>query len=86
LIEGDIDKAVECFVEEKREEWRKSLNEIKEKGLLKEMVEDLGELKEEVKGEAYAQYSYSYIKNSKVYGGYIEFIKDANGDWKIESL
>lgn len=86
LIEGNIDKAVECFVEEKRGEWRRSLNEIKEKGLMKEMVGDLGELKEEVKGEAYAQYSYSYTKNDKVYGGYIEFSKDANGDWKIESL
>lgn len=43
LIDGDIDKAAECFTKEKREEWKKSLHNIKEKGFLKEMIEDLPE-------------------------------------------
>jgi hypothetical protein len=43
LIDWDIDKAVECFVKEKKEEWRKSLYEIKEKGYLLEMLNDLPE-------------------------------------------
>jgi hypothetical protein len=41
LVDGDMDKAAECFIKEKQEAWRKSLYEIKEKGLLKEMLNDL---------------------------------------------
>jgi len=41
LIDGDLDKAAECFVREYREEWKKSLYEIKEKEFLKDMVKDL---------------------------------------------
>ena len=43
LIDGDIDKAVECFVDNQREAWRKSLYEIKENKLLIEMIDDLPE-------------------------------------------
>jgi len=43
LIDENFDKAAECFVKENREEWRKSLYEIKEKGFLRDMLNDLPE-------------------------------------------
>jgi len=41
LIDGDLDKAVECFIKAKQEAWRSSLYEIKNKGFLQEMLNDL---------------------------------------------
>lgn len=43
LIDGDLNRAVECFVKEKQGEWEKSLNDINERGYLREMVNDLPE-------------------------------------------
>lgn len=43
LVDEDLNKAVECFVKEKQEEWKKSLYDIKEKGYLQEMSNDLPE-------------------------------------------
>ena len=36
--------------------------------------------------EAIAQYEYEYIKDGKTFVYSIGFIKDSNGDWKIDSL
>jgi hypothetical protein len=41
LIDGDLDKAAECFIKAKQEAWRSSLYEIKNKGFLQEMLNDL---------------------------------------------
>jgi len=41
LNDGNMDLASECFVQEKQEEWKKSLYDIKQKGYLREMLEDL---------------------------------------------
>ncbi|MFH1255166.1 MAG: hypothetical protein V1667_01710 [bacterium] len=86
LKNEDVEAAVNCFIEEKRGEWRENLKKIKEKGFMQEMEQDLTELKLELEGEARMQYSYSKVKDDKIYGYYIDFIKDINGDWKIESL
>jgi len=43
LMDGNMDKAVDCFVKNRKEEWRKSLYEIKEKEYLKNMLNDLPE-------------------------------------------
>jgi len=43
LTDGDLNKATECFVKEKQEEWKKSLDDIKQKGYLQEMANDLPE-------------------------------------------
>ncbi|MFH0854111.1 MAG: hypothetical protein V1891_01315, partial [bacterium] len=86
LKNEDVDAAVECFVEEKRGEWRENLNTIKEKGFMKEMEQDLTELKLELEGDAIMQFSYYTERDGKKYGHFINFIKDSNGDWKIDSL
>jgi hypothetical protein len=48
LIDGDMDAAAKCFVAEQQEEWKKSLYEIKEKGLLQGVLSDLPEKLEDM--------------------------------------
>ncbi|MCX6730102.1 MAG: hypothetical protein NT058_01225 [Candidatus Portnoybacteria bacterium] len=43
LIDGNLDKAVECFVEDQQADWKISLYEIKENGFLQGMIDDLPE-------------------------------------------
>lgn len=41
LIDGDMDKAAECFVKEKKDEVFEGLQNVKSKGLLLDMLNDL---------------------------------------------
>jgi hypothetical protein len=41
LIDGNLDLAVECFIENQQADWKKSLYEIKENGFLQGMINDL---------------------------------------------
>src|SRR4030042_1556427 len=86
LKNEDVEAAADCFAEKVREEWRGNLQEIKEKGYMQEMHDDLTELTLEQEGEAIRQYSYGKTVDEEIYGYYINFTKDSNGDWKIESL
>ncbi len=43
LVDGDLDKAVECFIGNQQADWKKSLYEIKENGFLQGMINDLPE-------------------------------------------
>ena len=89
LIDGDLDKAAECFVESQQEDWRKSLNEIREKNLLQEMINDLPidiEIDKDLNKTALTSYEYVVEKNGKGYMHFMSFAKDLNGDWKIEDL
>ncbi len=43
LIDEDLDVATKCFTKEQQEAWRKSLYEIKDKGFLQGMIDDLPE-------------------------------------------
>lgn len=75
LSKGDTDKAAEYFVEDQRDDWKEALKNIKEKGLIQEMLNDLPEKVEDV---SIAGTITSYED--------IYFIKDRYGDWKIENL
>ncbi len=87
LKNEDVDAAANCFVEEKRGEWRENLNTIKEKGFMQEMEQDLTELKVESNGEVLATYTFDNIDSmGDIIPHHISFIKNVNGDWKIESL
>lgn len=101
LIDGDMNKAAECFVQEQQEEWEKSLYEIKEKNLLQGMLNDLPEqLEDTYRGgipienieaidlDHVALFSCEYIviKNNKNYSHSISFSKNWDGDWLIEDL
>jgi hypothetical protein len=91
LIDGDIDKAAECFTKEKREEWEKSLYDIKEKGFLKEMIGDLPEkiqipTEENLNETALTSYDYESEKDGKWYSHILSFEKNWDGDWLIEDL
>jgi len=89
LIDGDLDKAAECFVKNQQEDWKKSLIEIKEKELLQEMIDDLPsqiETKEDLNKTALISYEYTVIKDGKGYTHFMSFIKGLKGDWKIEDL
>lgn len=41
---------------------------------------------EENKSESIAQYYFNYLENNVQKTHFIDFIKDANGDWKMDSL
>jgi hypothetical protein len=43
LISGNLDIAVECFIENQQADWKKSLYEIRENGFLQGMIDDLPE-------------------------------------------
>jgi len=43
LIDGKLDEAVECFIDDQQAEWKVSLYKIKENGFLQGMIDDLPE-------------------------------------------
>ncbi|MFH2013954.1 MAG: hypothetical protein ABIJ17_03230 [Patescibacteria group bacterium] len=87
LVKEDFKKAAECFVEEQQIEWEAALNEIKEKGFLQEMINDLPSKVENVPvSGALTSYDYSVEKDGKYYSHIISFMKDKHGVWKIEDL
>lgn len=88
LKKGDFDEAVKCcFREGDQAKMKESLEEIKTKGLLTEMIEDLNRnfVKESMDYNL-AIYSFSTLKNNEQYGHRINFIKNSQGVWLIESL
>lgn len=103
LTDGDLNKAAECFIDDQQEAWKKSLQEIKENGLLQEMLNDLPDKLEDtyvytdditgkdtknrdLNSTAISLYEYYVERNGKNYSHTISFVKDWEGDWKLEDL
>lgn len=87
LIGEDLDKAVECFIEEQREDVRKGLENVINKGLLQDMINDLPEKIENVPTTG-SLTSYDYVLKSdpERIAQTMTFIKNKDGDWLIEDL
>jgi len=87
LRKGDLDEAVKCcFREGEQMKWRDGLEEIKNEGLLDDMIKDLGEIEKETMNDWEANYSYATIKDGEKIGHIVSFIKTSQGIWLIESL
>jgi|SRR3989339_256803 len=88
LKEGDFDGAVECcFVREDWEVTKNWINKIQEQGYFEQMISDLDtKIEVEFMGDTLASYNYYAERDGKLLGSVIEFIKDSNGIWLIESL
>ena len=94
LIDGDIDKAAECFVKEKQDERRQDLIKARKEGRIKEIIEKLNDISPERKeitrgstGESSATYELLlYREGAKPLSHPIFFLKDWNGDWKMENI
>jgi hypothetical protein len=91
LIDGDMDTAAKCFVVEQQEAWKKSLYEIKEKGLLQGMLNDLPDeleenLNRDLKNTSLEIYHYVLKNDPERWSRIIEFIKNWNGDWLISNI
>lgn len=83
LKKGDTDLAAKYFVLEKQEEWRADLSQIKEKGLLDEMIRDLENIKEDkIEGEI-ARY---FVVAENGQGAPLVLVKGPNKKWKIRTL
>ena len=84
LKEGDFDGATECCFEKKNwDGMKKALRSIEEDGELTEMIKDLDvDLEVNMLLDTIATYEYSGESSRSL----IQFIKDKNGVWLIESL
>lgn len=87
LKNEDVEKAAECFTEEKRGEWGEVFTKAKETGAIKEILNELPE--EMTQGDKYdtrAYYSIPQEIDGKIFEHSISFVKDSTGDWKIENF
>ena len=91
LVDGDMDKAAECFIDNQQEAWRKSLYEIKDKNLLQGMLNDLPEklednLNRDLSNKSWESYDYVLSNDPEKWARIIEFYKNWNGDWLIGDI
>ena len=93
LIDGDLDKAAECFVKEKQEEYKEALIKAKEEGRIPEILDQLTEIyprgetiTKGYMGEAITTYEIFIIENGKKVSNAIPFEKNWDGDWLIKDL
>ncbi|MBI4992939.1 MAG: hypothetical protein HZC26_02275 [Candidatus Magasanikbacteria bacterium] len=88
LKEGDLNGAVECcFVRGGQKDMKESLEHIKKDGLLPKMASDLDTIIKKISlDSSRAVYSYSVLKVDQNFGHRINFIKNSQGVWLIESL
>ena len=85
LKQGDANLAAKYFVLDKQEEWRADLSQIQEKGLLDEMVGDLGTAKQGA-GNSTTRMVYSLANEKNESAGILVMIKAPNNKWKIQDL
>jgi len=85
LKKGDTDRAAKYFVMDKQEEWSKELAGIKDKGLLDEMVRDLGREKEKKVRNDNVTVFYIYNDMNVLALG-ITLSRGPNVKWKIQDL
>lgn len=83
---GNLAEASLQFTAGQQAEWLESLKKIQEKGLLDEMVGDLGNIEKRNADNIRASYEVIASESGRNIGRPIVFIKDSNGDWKIKSL
>ncbi len=87
LKEGDLNGAVECCMVKKiQEEWKRALVEIKDGGKLPIMISDIDEIEKEMVLDTLATYVYVVEVDGTKYGNTMEFEKNSNGVWLMESL
>lgn len=87
LKKGDLEEASKQFVLGKQKEWLASLQKIKEKGMMESFIRDFD--KNLIKDSLYettAQFSIGIENAGNISGRRIGFLKDSQGDFKIESL
>ena len=83
LQQGDTDLAAKYFLIDEQQEWREDLAKIKEKGLLDEMVKDLGNTKLTLKNDV------AYFTLTRVTDFSSELVMHKNSlskKWKITEL
>ena len=85
LKKGDIDLAAKYFVVEKQEEWRESLERVKEGNKLDSMLRDLGTAE---RGQDLNESSaiFSIVNQNNNVIAMINIAKTQNGTWKILDL
>lgn len=96
LIDWDVDKAVSCFVKEKQAKYRENLLKAKEEGRIPEIIKKLTNISPEGErvtkgstGDALTSYELLYKEKEsdiKFISHSIGFVKDWNGDWRMENL
>jgi len=87
LKEGDLDGAVECcFVKDKQEEMKLGLQRVKDGDKLELMISDISVVEQEMMLDTIATYFYVGEIDGKKYANTMEFIKNSEGVWLIESL
>lgn len=85
LKKGDTDLAAKYFVLDKQEEWRGDLAKIQEKGLLGDMIRDLGTTKrgkDFPRGDAL----FSFVNQDNEVISTMRILKSQNNKWKIQDL
>jgi len=85
LKQGDTDLAAKYFVYDEQEQWREDLAKIKDKGLLDEMVRDLGTTKRG-KNISMTNTVFSAVNKDNEVITVINVVKAQNGKWKIQDL
>lgn len=96
LIDGDIDKAAECFVERKREEYKDLLQKAKAEGKIQEIIIKLTDIYPEGEkitkgstGDSSTSYTFMYKEQEndlKFKDHVIVFYKNWDGDWLMDNL
>lgn len=85
LKREDIELAAKYFVLDKQQEWLIDLERIKDRGLLDDMVRDLGREKEKkpIFEGAKNNYNYFIYNDDNVLALIINIVRGSNGKWKI---
>lgn len=83
LKKGDIDLASRFFVTDSQDEWRSDLQVMKEKGLVQNMISDLGNIKLDKNDNTVASYSINTEDGQIIQ---VVVIKSASGKWKIKEM
>ena len=89
LRTNDLNMAIEQLSKEseKYEENKNTLTQAhKNSKFLTAIKEYPEEIRKSYMYEAIAQYEYDILKDGKTFVNSITFIKDSNGDWKLDSL
>ena len=91
LIDEDLDVATKCFTKEQQEAWRKSLYEIKDKGFLQGMIDDLPEkledsIQRDLNNTSIESYAYVLNNDPQESVRILEFSKSWEGEWKINNI
>lgn len=85
LKKGDTELAAKYFVLDKQDQWREDLAKIKDKGLLDEMMRDLGTAKRG-KDISAGNTIFSLVNKENEVISVVNTVKAQNGKWKIQDM